>query len=201
MSDWILRFVEETGYLGVAMLMFIETVFPPIPSEVIMSIAGMHAGQGKMSLPLVIAVGTTGAMVGNYFWYLVARVIGIDRLRTMIERYGRWLTLDWPEVERARVMFDRYGGIFVCLGRMLPTLRFADIGSGRVVADAAIDLSDLVNHRQRWLDELARLRWLAAWAEFREYRSDCRAGFADCHWRDHHRLYLAGDYVAAINGY
>ncbi len=123
MSDWILKFVEETGYLGVAMLMFIETVFPPIPSEVIMSIAGMHAGQGKMSLPLVIAVGTFGAMVGNYFWYLVARVIGIDRLRVMIERYGRWLTLDWPEVERARRLFDRYGGIFVCAGRMLPTLR------------------------------------------------------------------------------
>lgn len=123
MSDWIIRFVEETGYLGVAMLMFIETVFPPVPSEVIMSIAGMHAGQGKMSLPIVIAVGTAGAMLGNYFWYLVARLIGIDRLRTMIERYGRWLTLDWPEVERARVLFDRYGGVFVCVGRMLPTLR------------------------------------------------------------------------------
>ena len=123
MSDWIIRFVEETGYLGVAMLMFIETVFPPVPSEVIMSIAGMHAGQGKMSLPVVIAVGTAGAMLGNYFWYLVARLIGIDRLKTMIERYGRWLTLDWPEVERARVLFDRYGGVFVCVGRMLPTLR------------------------------------------------------------------------------
>jgi membrane protein DedA with SNARE-associated domain len=122
-SEWIISFVEQTGYWGVATLMFIETVFPPIPSEVIMSIAGMHAGQGKMSLPLVIAVGTSGAMLGNYFWYLVARLIGIDRLKTMIERYGRWLTLDWPEVERARVLFDRYGGVFVCIGRMLPTLR------------------------------------------------------------------------------
>jgi membrane protein DedA with SNARE-associated domain len=123
MSEWIISFVEQTGYWGVATLMFIETVFPPVPSEVIMSIAGMHAGQGKMSLPLVIAVGTSGAMLGNYFWYLVARLIGIDRLKTMIERYGRWLTLDWPEVERARVLFDRYGGVFVCVGRMLPTLR------------------------------------------------------------------------------
>ncbi len=123
MSDWIIRFVEETGYLGVAMLMFIETVFPPVPSEVIMSIAGMHAGQGKMSLPVVIAVGTSGAMLGNYFWYLVARLIGIDRLRTMIERYGRWLTLDWPEVERAQRLFNKHGAVIVCIGRMLPTLR------------------------------------------------------------------------------
>ena len=123
MSDWIISFVEQTGYFGIATLMFIETVFPPIPSEVIMSIAGMHAGQGKMSLPIVIAVGTAGAMLGNYFWYLVARLIGIDRLRTMIERYGRWLTLDWPEVERAQHLFKKHGGIIVCVGRMLPTLR------------------------------------------------------------------------------
>ena len=123
MSDWIISFVEQTGYWGVATLMFIETVFPPIPSEVIMSIAGMHAGQGKMSLPLVIAVGTSGAMLGNYFWYLVARLIGIDRLKTMIERYGRWLTLDWPEVERAQRLFNKHGGLIICIGRMLPTLR------------------------------------------------------------------------------
>lgn len=123
MSDWIIRFVEETGYLGVGMLMLIETVFPPIPSEVIMSIAGMKAGQGALSLPLVILVGTTGAMIGNYFWYLVARLIGIDRLKVMIERYGRWLTLDWPEVERAQRLFDRYGALFVCIGRVMPQLR------------------------------------------------------------------------------
>lgn len=123
MSEWIISFVEATGYWGVGILMLIETVFPPIPSEVIMSIAGMHAGQGKMSLPLVILMGTSGAMIGNYFWYLVARIIGIDRLKVMIDRYGRWLTLDWPEVERARRLFERYGGIFVCIGRMLPQLR------------------------------------------------------------------------------
>lgn len=123
MSDWIIRFVEATGYWGVGMLMLIETVFPPIPSEVIMSIAGMHAGQGKMSLPLVILIGTCGAMIGNYFWYLVARLIGIDRLKVMVERYGRWLTLDWPEVERAQRLFDRYGALFVCVGRVMPQLR------------------------------------------------------------------------------
>ena len=123
MSAWIIDLIEQTGYWGVTLLMLLETMFPPIPSEVIMSIAGMHAGQGKMSLPLVILFGTAGAMVGNYFWYLVARLIGIDRFKTMIERYGRWLTLDWPEVERARQLFERYGGPIVGIGRMLPTLR------------------------------------------------------------------------------
>ena len=123
MSAWIIDLIEQTGYWGVTLLMLLETMFPPIPSEVIMSIAGMYAGQGKMSLPLVILFGTVGAMAGNYFWYLVARLIGIDRLKTMIERYGRWLTLDWPEVERARRLFERYGGPIVGIGRMLPTLR------------------------------------------------------------------------------
>ncbi len=123
MSDWIINLIEQAGYLGVALLMLAETVFPPIPSEVIMSIAGMHAGQGKMSLPLVILFGTAGAMLGNYFWYVVARWIGIDRLRPLIERFGRWLTLDWPEIERARLLFGRYGAVIVGIGRMLPTLR------------------------------------------------------------------------------
>jgi membrane protein DedA with SNARE-associated domain len=123
MSDWIINLIEQAGYLGVGLLMLAETVFPPIPSEVIMSIAGMHAGQGKMSLPLVILFGTAGAMLGNYFWYLVARWIGIDRLKPLIERFGRWLTLDWPEIERARLLFGRYGAMIVGIGRMLPTLR------------------------------------------------------------------------------
>jgi membrane protein DedA with SNARE-associated domain len=123
MSDWIINLIEQAGYLGVALLMLAETVFPPIPSEVIMSIAGMHAGQGKMSLPLVILFGTAGAMLGNYFWYVVARWIGIDRLKPLIERFGRWLTLDWPEIERARLLFGRYGAVIVGVGRMLPTLR------------------------------------------------------------------------------
>ena len=123
MSDWIINLIEQAGYLGVALLMLAETVFPPIPSEVIMSIAGMHAGQGKMSLPLVIIFGTAGAMLGNYFWYVVARWIGIERLKPLIERFGRWLTLDWPEIERARLLFERYGAVIVGVGRMLPTLR------------------------------------------------------------------------------
>jgi len=123
MTDWIVKLIEQPGYLGVAFLMFLETVFPPIPSEVIMPIAGLHAAQGKMSLPWVIASGTAGAMLGNYFWYLAARVIGIERFRPFIERWGRWLTIDWYEIERAERLFGTYGSAFVFFGRMLPTLR------------------------------------------------------------------------------
>jgi membrane protein DedA with SNARE-associated domain len=71
----------------------------------------------------VIVSGTLGAMFGNFFWYLLARVIGIDRFRPFIERHGRWLTLDWYDVEKAERLFGRFGGIVVGLGRMLPTVR------------------------------------------------------------------------------
>ena len=123
MSDWIIRLIEQSGYLGVAFLMFLETVFPPIPSEIIMSLAGVAAGQGKLSLGWVIAAGTTGAMLGNILWYLAARALGIVRLRPLIHRYGRWITMSWAEVQRAERWFAAHGTFFVFLGRMLPTVR------------------------------------------------------------------------------
>lgn len=123
MSDWIIRLIEQTGYFGVAFLMFLETVFPPIPSEVIMSIAGLSAARGQMTLWGVIVSGTAGAMLGNVVWYSAARLIGIERFRPMIDRHGRWLTLDWREVEKGHRLFARYGGAFVLFGRLLPTIR------------------------------------------------------------------------------
>ena len=105
MSEWIIHLIDQTGYLGVGFLMFLETVFPPIPSEVIMPVAGLAAARGKMDIFGVVASGTLGAMLGNYFWYLVARVIGIERFKPWIEKYGRWLTFDWAEIERAEKLF------------------------------------------------------------------------------------------------
>ena len=123
MADWTIRLIEETRYVGVFLLMFLETIFPPIPSEVIMPIAGVRAANGPLTLWGVIASGTGGAMLGNFFWYAVARVIGVRRFRPLIERHGRWLTMDWDDVEKAERLFGRFGGTIVSLGRMLPTIR------------------------------------------------------------------------------
>lgn len=123
MADWVIRMIEQSGYLGVAFLMFLETIFPPIPSEVIMPVAGVAASQGRMELPWVIASGTAGAMLGNIVWYLAARALGIIRLRPFIEKHGRWLTMSWHDVERAERWFRQHGSFFVFLGRMLPTVR------------------------------------------------------------------------------
>jgi membrane protein DedA with SNARE-associated domain len=122
-GDWIIRMIEQARYLGVFFLMLLETMFPPIPSEVIMPVAGVAAARGAMSLWGVIASGTAGAMVGNFFWYLLARVIGLQRFRPLLERHGRWFTLDWYDVVKAEKLFGRFGSVIVCVGRMLPTIR------------------------------------------------------------------------------
>ncbi len=123
MSDWVVRLIEQSGYLGVGFLMFLETIFPPIPSEVIMPVAGVAAAQGKLGFLAVVASGTTGAMLGNIVWYLAARALGVDRLKPFIDRYGRWLTISWPEVQRAQGWFVAHGMGVVLVGRLVPTVR------------------------------------------------------------------------------
>jgi membrane protein DedA with SNARE-associated domain len=123
MSDWVVRLIEQSGYLGVGFLMFLETIFPPIPSEVIMPVAGVAAAQGKLGFIPVVLSGTAGAMLGNTVWYLAARALGVDRLKPVIRHYGRWLTISWPEVQRAQRWFALHGMAFVLLGRLVPTIR------------------------------------------------------------------------------
>ena len=123
MNDWVIRLIDQSGYLGVGFLMFLETVFPPIPSEVIMPVAGMAAARGQMGFAGVVASGTAGAMLGNIFWYLAARALGVIRFRPFIARYGRWLTMNWSDVERADRWFVAHGTAFVFFGRLIPTIR------------------------------------------------------------------------------
>ena len=123
MEDWIIHLVEWSHYWGVGLLMLLETVLPPIPSEVIMTVAGVSAARGNMNLGGTIAAGTAGAMLGNWMWYWLAIKFGEVRMRRFIDRYSRWLTLDWAEIERGQALFRKHGSIIVLVARMLPTLR------------------------------------------------------------------------------
>lgn len=123
MDDWIIHLVNDTGYWGVGLLMFLETVFPPVPSEVIMTVAGVSAARGNVNFGGVVASGTAGAMLGNYFWFLLAVKFGKERLQRFLEKYGRWLTLHWTEVERGQALFTKHGSIIILIARMLPTFR------------------------------------------------------------------------------
>lgn len=123
MDDWIIHLVNDTGYWGVAFLMFLETIFPPVPSEVIMTVAGVSSARGNMHFGGVVASGTAGAMLGNYLWFLLAHRFGKERLQRFLEKHGRWLTLHWTDVERGQLLFKKHGSIIILVARMLPTFR------------------------------------------------------------------------------
>lgn len=123
MFDWVTGIVEGSGYVGIALLMLAENVFPPIPSELIMPLAGYVAAKGQLNVVGVVVAGSTGSLIGAIFWYWIGLRIGADRLIRWADRHGRWLTLHPDEVRKARRWFERRGGAAVFFGRMVPTVR------------------------------------------------------------------------------
>lgn len=123
MSDWVVQLVDVGGYWGIAFLMVLENVFPPIPSELIMGIGGIRVGQGRMEMiPLLIA-GTIGTTIGNFSWYLLGYRLGYQRLKPLVERHGRWLTLRWRDVEWLHRTFRKHGEKIVFIFRFMPAFR------------------------------------------------------------------------------
>lgn len=123
MLDWIIWALESTGYVGVALLMLGENVFPPIPSELIMPLAGFTAARGTLSYTGVMIAGTLGSLAGAYFWYEVGRRLGHDRLKAWCGRHGRWLTMTPGDVDHAADWFRRHGAVAVLIGRVVPGIR------------------------------------------------------------------------------
>ena len=123
MFDWITGIIEGLGYLGVLVLTFLENLFPPIPSEIVIPLAGFVAANGELRLDVVIAAGTAGSLIGAGFWYAIGRQIGEHRLRAWVERSGKWLTLSVADLDRAQEWFTRRGRMAVLVGRLIPGVR------------------------------------------------------------------------------
>jgi membrane protein DedA with SNARE-associated domain len=115
--------IARGGYPEIVLLTFLETIFPPLPSELFMPMAGYVASRGTLSLWGVIVAGTLGSLAGAWFWYAVGRAIGLDRARELAARHGRWLTLRPRDIDRGHAWFDRHGGAVVLFGRMMPAVR------------------------------------------------------------------------------
>jgi membrane protein DedA with SNARE-associated domain len=123
MDEWIITLIEQGGYWGIALLMFLENVFPPIPSELIMGLGGILVARGSMSFLPLLVVGTVGSTLGNYVWFLAGDRLGYPRLEPIVARWGRWLTMEWEDVERASRYFRRHGQWIVFAMRFSPFLR------------------------------------------------------------------------------
>ncbi|GGI78591.1 DedA family protein [Deinococcus wulumuqiensis] len=123
MTDWIQNLMDSMGYLGILLLMVLENIFPPIPSELIMPSAGFAAARGDMTLGMVILMGTLGSVIGTLPLYYIGRAFGEDKLVAWADKHGKWLTLSGKDIRKADDWFDRHGNKAVLFGRMVPGIR------------------------------------------------------------------------------
>jgi membrane protein DedA with SNARE-associated domain len=123
MVEWIIGLTNSLGYWGIGLLMFLENIFPPIPSELIMPLAGFTVAQGKMDFSLAVIAGTAGTMAGTYAWYYFGRLANYQRLASWIDRYGKWIKVTVQDIDRVNNWFDKYGRKAVFFGRMVPGVR------------------------------------------------------------------------------
>jgi membrane protein DedA with SNARE-associated domain len=133
-AQWILAAVEANpliGYGVIALVMLLENVVPPIPSEVVMPLAGFLVQQGKLELVPTLLAGLIGTVLGAWFWYGVGRQINEERLEHWLRRHGRWLGLRPEDLARSRRWFQRHGVALVFWGRLIPGVRtFVSLPAG-----------------------------------------------------------------------
>ena len=125
MVEFCTNLVASGGLPGVFLLMALENLFPPIPSEVIMPLAGFTAARGQMPILGVLLLGTLGSLAGNAVWFELARAYGKERTRALATRYGQWIGMGPLEVEKASAMLRRHGPLAVFLARSMPGIRTA----------------------------------------------------------------------------
>ncbi|MDT0575548.1 DedA family protein [Croceicoccus sp. F390] len=123
MTGWIIDLIEGGGYFGIALLMALENIFPPLPSEIIMAVGGLAVAEGRMAFWPLLFWSTIGTTLGNYAWYLLGNRLGYERMKPFVDRHGRWLTVDWRQVENTSRFFRKWGQWVVFFLRFSPLMR------------------------------------------------------------------------------
>lgn len=127
LATWVQDIIEKFGYLGVALLVIVESVFPPIPSEIVLPFAGFVAQRSSSTVDTsvvgMIIAATIGSVVGALILYAISSAIGPDRLRAFISKFGRWFGVKPTDLARAEEWFDRRTIVAVLVGRCVPLIR------------------------------------------------------------------------------
>jgi len=123
LATWVQDVIEQLGYLGVALLVVLENVFPPIPSEIVLPFAGFVAQRGSDSVVLMILAATVGSVIGALIMYWIAAVIGDERLHVFTRKFGKWVQIREADLTRAEEWFDRHAVSAVLVGRCVPLIR------------------------------------------------------------------------------
>ncbi|MEB3171717.1 MAG: DedA family protein [Synechococcaceae cyanobacterium] len=140
------------GYGAIALVMLLENVIPPIPSELVMPLAGFLIQQGRLQLLPVLLAGLLGTVLGAWFWYGVGRLINEQRLEHWLARHGRWLGLRVEDLARSRRWFSRHGVAVVFWGRLIPGVRtFVSLPAGIELMPQALFLAWTTAGSLLWL--------------------------------------------------
>lgn len=123
LAHFIIQFIQTTNYIGIFILMALESALIPIPSEVTMPFSGFLAEQGKLNLWMVIIVGTVANLVGSLIAYYIGYFLEETVLLALIKKYGKFVLIDEHEYHRAKRWFDKYGDKIVFISRLLPGIR------------------------------------------------------------------------------
>lgn len=120
LTGWVAGVIDRLGETGVGLLVALESVVPPIPSEMVLAMAGYLAGEGRVNAVLVVVAATAGSVVSALLLYALGRAAGEDRLRRWLDRLP---LVDAEQLDRADRWFARYGQPAVLFGRMVPVVR------------------------------------------------------------------------------
>lgn len=123
LTSWAVDVIESFGYVGIALMVTLENIIPPIPSEVILPMAGFLIGQERFSFVPVIVAATTGSVVGALILYGLGHWVGEQRLLALLGRYGKFVLMDEHDLKRSQQWFVSYGSLAVLFGRLIPGVR------------------------------------------------------------------------------
>lgn len=123
METWITDIIEQFGYIGVFFMIAIENIFPPIPSEVILTFSGMMTAFSNLTIMGVVLSATAGSVLGAVVLYLIGSILDVPRLEKIVDRYGKILRVTKEDIHKAVKWFDTYGIWTVFLCRFIPLIR------------------------------------------------------------------------------
>jgi membrane protein DedA with SNARE-associated domain len=121
--EWITDFIDSIGLVGVAVLVALENVFPPIPSEVILLLAGYNVELNRFGFIGAVIAATVGSIIGAYFLYGVGRVLSEERLEALLAGVGKYVGLKKKDVSKGFDWFERHEDPVVFFGRLIPVVR------------------------------------------------------------------------------
>lgn len=123
MDNWITQLIEEFGYIGVFLMIALENIFPPIPSEIVLAFGGFMTTQADLSITGVVIASTLGSVVGAIILYWIGLLLDVKRLEKIIDKWGKILRLTHEDLHKAESWFNRFGIWTVFFCRMIPLVR------------------------------------------------------------------------------